>query len=675
MEMLDSADFRKLLNDRLRACLFSPNLTAYVTDLGDHIFEFLEKNPNVFKFKQEFLHDPKIFTDIGKRKHKTKAKDQHPEETGNCHFDKSTHSAGNDGDNYGAPGEDCLLRLLHHKAPTKTLPMTMKKPVVTMLLGGVQEHGKKGTSSTEEWEDNVKDDFTLVTTSSLKLSKSTWQPMLSQGDWSLRLTHHLFSGAASNTADAFSIPSYGKAEWTPPTCSEFIQPKQIETRPLNRLETDRVNRGAQANLQEQRIQAQLNTERQQPSLTVNKFHWYSKLQILPARHKFWNLAQMQREKIYWIYPRLSQFSRLLPLWVHQGQHSCPTITSPVTLDNPKFMSEPAHIPQTAVNSTQYDSVNLTGIIPTSGFHPNLFDEVIQNLCNCCNKEQVQIIAENVFGIGFILPHEYTQLLAESLLDANDFCPTNPKLALQDPPSANKHQNLAQDLAQHCHRTFTWKYWTPFAISSKILLPQLPTITPATSPGSASPTTAQATQLNKWQAILDWDLGNWYEGILVNPHETIQSLVIFRDVSPGWYIVQVTAVKFVNLRLTYYRNGSINLETNNSHQLLQWDPNIGYGIFHQRTNAPELSDAPSCTCANDRDYYQMFLNQKSTQFMEWHEEAGDWLPLHHVTKKTVANLSAMHYILRSTQMILKDPFFSIFLPIEVLKDVGILVGTF
>ncbi|EGO04849.1 hypothetical protein SERLA73DRAFT_149201 [Serpula lacrymans var. lacrymans S7.3] len=44
-----------------------------------------------------------------------------------------------------------------------------------------------------------------------------------------------------------------------------------------RLETDRVNRGAQANLQEQRIQAQLNTERQQPSLTVNKFHWYSKL--------------------------------------------------------------------------------------------------------------------------------------------------------------------------------------------------------------------------------------------------------------------------------------------------------------------------------------------------------------------------------------------------------------
>ncbi|EGO04850.1 hypothetical protein SERLA73DRAFT_149202 [Serpula lacrymans var. lacrymans S7.3] len=369
---------------------------------------------------------------------------------------------------------------------------------------------------------------------------------------------------------------------------------------------------------------------------------------------------------------------------------CIKDSTAVTLDNPKFMSEPAHIPQTAVNSTQYDSVNLTGIIPTSGFHPNLFDEVIQNLCNCCNKEQVQIIAENVFGIGFILPHGLTSNIV-------DPSPNSGLLTL----------------------TFTWKYWTPFAISSKILLPQLPTITPATSPGSASPTTAQATQLNKWQAILDWDLGNWYEGILVNPHETIQSLVIFRDVSPGWYIVQVTAVKFVNLRLTYYRNGSINLETNifvlrsdvvcnpglevfclfcitlmsrvqylvhgvsyvepsvvflqlnqstraiktDSHQLLQWDPNIGYGIFHQRTNAPELSDAPSCTCANDRDYYQMFLNQKSTQFMEWHEEAGDWLPLHHVTKKTVANLSAMTL------------FFSIFLPIEVLKDVGILVGTF
>ncbi|EGO18834.1 hypothetical protein SERLADRAFT_412049 [Serpula lacrymans var. lacrymans S7.9] len=46
---LESVDFWKLLNDRLRVRLLSPDLTAYITDLADHVFDMLEKNPSLFK--------------------------------------------------------------------------------------------------------------------------------------------------------------------------------------------------------------------------------------------------------------------------------------------------------------------------------------------------------------------------------------------------------------------------------------------------------------------------------------------------------------------------------------------------------------------------------------------------------------------------------------------------
>ncbi|KAG2120570.1 uncharacterized protein F5147DRAFT_831827 [Suillus discolor] len=49
--------YKRSLGDRLRACLLSPNLTAYVTDLSAKIFDFSKKNPSVFKISVEALQD------------------------------------------------------------------------------------------------------------------------------------------------------------------------------------------------------------------------------------------------------------------------------------------------------------------------------------------------------------------------------------------------------------------------------------------------------------------------------------------------------------------------------------------------------------------------------------------------------------------------------------------
>ncbi|KAG2028688.1 hypothetical protein BDR03DRAFT_882898 [Suillus americanus] len=49
--------YKRSLGDRLRACLLSPNLTAYVTDLSAKIFDFSKKNPSVFKIPVEALQD------------------------------------------------------------------------------------------------------------------------------------------------------------------------------------------------------------------------------------------------------------------------------------------------------------------------------------------------------------------------------------------------------------------------------------------------------------------------------------------------------------------------------------------------------------------------------------------------------------------------------------------
>ncbi|KAG1895976.1 uncharacterized protein F5891DRAFT_1193605 [Suillus fuscotomentosus] len=56
-KVLESLDFECSLADRLRACLLSPNLTAYVTDLSAKIYDFSKKNPSVFKIPVEALQD------------------------------------------------------------------------------------------------------------------------------------------------------------------------------------------------------------------------------------------------------------------------------------------------------------------------------------------------------------------------------------------------------------------------------------------------------------------------------------------------------------------------------------------------------------------------------------------------------------------------------------------
>ncbi|EGO04848.1 hypothetical protein SERLA73DRAFT_149200 [Serpula lacrymans var. lacrymans S7.3] len=192
MEMLDSADFRKLLNDRLRACLFSPNLTAYVTDLGDHIFEFLEKNPNVFKFKQEFLHDPKI----GNIKPKLRTSIQKKQEIAT--LTKALILPGMMEITMAHRVRIAFLctslvefhRIIASQGSNQDTPHDHEE-ASSDNGDGNQFEGRATTPMSKrdiEETDSKTSDFTLVTTSSLKLSKSTWQPMLSQGDWSLRLT-------------------------------------------------------------------------------------------------------------------------------------------------------------------------------------------------------------------------------------------------------------------------------------------------------------------------------------------------------------------------------------------------------------------------------------------------------------------------------------------------------
>ncbi|KAG1871534.1 hypothetical protein F4604DRAFT_2014517 [Suillus subluteus] len=48
-ELIESKDFKSGLQNRLTACVLSPNLTAYVNDTLEHVMEFIKKNSEIFK--------------------------------------------------------------------------------------------------------------------------------------------------------------------------------------------------------------------------------------------------------------------------------------------------------------------------------------------------------------------------------------------------------------------------------------------------------------------------------------------------------------------------------------------------------------------------------------------------------------------------------------------------
>ncbi|KAG2089009.1 hypothetical protein BD769DRAFT_1680160 [Suillus cothurnatus] len=63
-ELLDSKDFKSGLQNRLTACMLSPNITAYVTDA--HLHNFVRDHHNVFKVPVAMLEDVELNTQLSK---------------------------------------------------------------------------------------------------------------------------------------------------------------------------------------------------------------------------------------------------------------------------------------------------------------------------------------------------------------------------------------------------------------------------------------------------------------------------------------------------------------------------------------------------------------------------------------------------------------------------------
>ncbi|KAJ8591250.1 hypothetical protein M405DRAFT_860713 [Rhizopogon salebrosus TDB-379] len=64
MEYINSAEFKQSLTDRLRACLLSPNLSGYVKQLSQNLFEFAKKHPSVFKLPPSSLQDLELMNKL-----------------------------------------------------------------------------------------------------------------------------------------------------------------------------------------------------------------------------------------------------------------------------------------------------------------------------------------------------------------------------------------------------------------------------------------------------------------------------------------------------------------------------------------------------------------------------------------------------------------------------------
>ncbi|KAI6147784.1 hypothetical protein BKA82DRAFT_947693 [Pisolithus tinctorius] len=63
---IKSEEFKEILKDRLRACLLSPNLTAYVLELANNVFvsAYAKKNLEMFKIPVEAIEDPEMSDSI-----------------------------------------------------------------------------------------------------------------------------------------------------------------------------------------------------------------------------------------------------------------------------------------------------------------------------------------------------------------------------------------------------------------------------------------------------------------------------------------------------------------------------------------------------------------------------------------------------------------------------------
>ncbi|KAG1880853.1 hypothetical protein F4604DRAFT_1922478 [Suillus subluteus] len=65
-ELLDSKDFKSGLQNRLTACMLSPNITAYVTDAHPHVMDFIRDHHNVFKIPVAMLEDVELNAQLSK---------------------------------------------------------------------------------------------------------------------------------------------------------------------------------------------------------------------------------------------------------------------------------------------------------------------------------------------------------------------------------------------------------------------------------------------------------------------------------------------------------------------------------------------------------------------------------------------------------------------------------
>ncbi|KAG2079522.1 uncharacterized protein F5147DRAFT_784989 [Suillus discolor] len=59
-ELLGSKDFKSALQNRLTACMLSPNITAYVTDTHPQILKFIKKHQDVFKVPALLFEDVEL---------------------------------------------------------------------------------------------------------------------------------------------------------------------------------------------------------------------------------------------------------------------------------------------------------------------------------------------------------------------------------------------------------------------------------------------------------------------------------------------------------------------------------------------------------------------------------------------------------------------------------------
>ncbi|KAG2089050.1 uncharacterized protein F5147DRAFT_780785 [Suillus discolor] len=65
-ELLDSKDFKSGIQNRLTACMLSPNITAYVTDAHCHIMDFIREHHDVFKIPAAMLEDVELNAQLSK---------------------------------------------------------------------------------------------------------------------------------------------------------------------------------------------------------------------------------------------------------------------------------------------------------------------------------------------------------------------------------------------------------------------------------------------------------------------------------------------------------------------------------------------------------------------------------------------------------------------------------